>query len=258
LGLIRSFILAIPQKSIHENQMAAASRLTEKKFSRPIGLRLDTSLVGENSDFSIALDSILSDLSVTVGVVYRFDRSAREFYAVAWHSRISPPIQPVTARLDALSARSLCRLEAPVQYEQGQPFFDRLPEAIHCGLKIVLVVPMLVRHNLLGIFTLGRTESRQFDKHQTDLALLRARLVRVIFHRDDLERSLEARKLVERAKGILRRTQLLDEEQAYLELRNMSRSRQRAMADVARSIIEADAENKLGHLRSADRQRMAK
>jgi response regulator NasT len=57
---------------------------------------------------------------------------------------------------------------------------------------------------------------------------------------DDLQESLEARKLVERAKGILMKRKGLDEREAYERLRQMARDKRRKMKDIAQSIIEAE------------------
>ena len=56
-----------------------------------------------------------------------------------------------------------------------------------------------------------------------DIATLKA-------HAEELKSQLETRKLVERAKGILQRSQKLTEEQAYMVLRNESRRMRRPSA----------------------------
>ena len=55
-----------------------------------------------------------------------------------------------------------------------------------------------------------------------------------------LNEQLEARKVVERAKGILMRQTGLDEEAAYLKLQKTARNENRKLADVARAIILAE------------------
>jgi uroporphyrinogen-III synthase len=56
----------------------------------------------------------------------------------------------------------------------------------------------------------------------------------------EVRQQLEARKLVERAKGILQRRHQITEEEAYLRLRNESRRTRRPMRDVAEEIIRAE------------------
>lgn len=48
---------------------------------------------------------------------------------------------------------------------------------------------------------------------------------------------LEERKLVERAKGLLMKTQRLDEERAYRTLRRMAMDQNRRIGEVARSLL---------------------
>jgi two-component system, response regulator PdtaR len=55
-----------------------------------------------------------------------------------------------------------------------------------------------------------------------------------------MKRTLEARKLIERAKGILQYKHGLTEEEAYLRLRNESRRLRRPMRDLAEAVILAD------------------
>jgi response regulator NasT len=52
--------------------------------------------------------------------------------------------------------------------------------------------------------------------------------------------ALEARKLIERAKGIFMRQTGLDEEAAYLKLQRTARNENRKLVDVARAIIMAE------------------
>jgi uroporphyrinogen-III synthase len=52
-----------------------------------------------------------------------------------------------------------------------------------------------------------------------------------------MQRELESRKLVERAKGILQHRHRLTEEAAYLRLRDQSRRLRRPMKELAEAII---------------------
>ena len=55
--------------------------------------------------------------------------------------------------------------------------------------------------------------------------------------KQESERELATRKIVERAKGILQRSEGLTEEEAYLQLRNESRRMRRPMKELAEAII---------------------
>ena len=55
-----------------------------------------------------------------------------------------------------------------------------------------------------------------------------------------MKRELEARKIIERAKGILQHRNSITEEQAYLDLRSESRRLRRPMRDLAEAIVLAE------------------
>lgn len=57
---------------------------------------------------------------------------------------------------------------------------------------------------------------------------------------DTLEEALEARKTVEKAKGIVMRTKGLDEESAYQFLRKLSNDRRKKIAEVAEAVLLAE------------------
>jgi two-component system, response regulator PdtaR len=60
----------------------------------------------------------------------------------------------------------------------------------------------------------------------------------------EVNEALEARKLIERAKGILMRQTGLDEESAYLRLQKTARSENRKLADVARAVIATEQQRR--------------
>jgi GAF domain-containing protein len=80
-----------------------------------------------------------------------------------------------------------------------------------------------------------------FVGEQMGNALAKAKLeednARLSEAKEEIERELATRKLVERAKGILQRSEGLTEEEAYLKLRNESRRMRRPMKELAEAII---------------------
>ena len=68
-------------------------------------------------------------------------------------------------------------------------------------------------------------------RHQENLALRR--------ELETLQRTLESRKLIERAKGLLMELDSIPEEEAFVRIRQKSMDTQRPMADIARAIILA-------------------
>jgi response regulator NasT len=68
-----------------------------------------------------------------------------------------------------------------------------------------------------------------------------------------MNEALEARKIVERAKGILMRQTGMDEEAAYLKLQKTARNENRKLVEVARAIITAEQVRRDGSRPTAPR-----
>jgi GAF domain-containing protein len=124
----------------------------------------------------------------------------------------------------------------------------RYPElARKTGLASLLSVPLLARDKVIGTINIYTREQRVFSDDelgfvkvvagQVAIAIENARLMSETL---EMKRTLEARKLVERAKGILQHKHGLTEEEAYLRLRNESRRLRRPMRDLAEAVILSD------------------
>jgi GAF domain-containing protein len=124
----------------------------------------------------------------------------------------------------------------------------RYPElARKTGLASLLSVPLVTREKVIGTINIYTREVRQFSEDeigfvkvvagQAAIAIQNARLMAETL---EMKRALEARKLIERAKGILQQKYGLTEEDAYLRLRNESRRLRRPMRDLAEAVILAD------------------
>jgi GAF domain-containing protein len=119
------------------------------------------------------------------------------------------------------------------------------------GLVSALAAPLLSQGKVIGSINIYTRESRAFPEDevgflkavagQAAVAIQNARLMSETL---DMKRTLEARKLVERAKGILQYKHNLTEEEAYLRLRNESRRLRRSMRDLAEAVILADDLNR--------------
>ena len=131
----------------------------------------------------------------------------------------------------------------------------RYPElARKTGLASLLSVPLVTREKVIGTINIYLGEVRAFTDDemgfvnvvagQAAIAIENARLMSETL---EMKRTLEARKLIERAKGILQQKHGLTEEEAYLRLRNESRRLRRPMRDLAEAVILAeDLEKKKG------------
>jgi len=128
----------------------------------------------------------------------------------------------------------------------------RYPElARKSGLTSALAAPLLSQGKVIGSINIYTRDARAFSDEevgflkvvagQAATAIQNARLMSETL---DMKRTLEARKLVERAKGILQYKHSLTEEEAYLRLRNESRRLRRSMRDLAEAVILADDLNR--------------
>ena len=128
----------------------------------------------------------------------------------------------------------------------------RYPELVRkSGLVSALAAPLLSTGKAIGAIVIYTQESRVFTDDevgfltvvagQAAIAIQNARLMSETL---DMKRTLEARKVIERAKGILQFRHGLTEEEAYLRLRNESRRLRRSMRDLAEAVILADDLNR--------------
>ena len=124
----------------------------------------------------------------------------------------------------------------------------RYPElARKTSLASLLSVPLITREKVIGTINIYSREVRPFSEDemgfvnvvagQAAIAIENARLMSETL---EMKRTLEARKLIERAKGILQQKYGLTEEEAYLRLRNESRRLRRPMRDLAEAVILAE------------------
>jgi two-component system, response regulator PdtaR len=106
-------------------------------------------------------------------------------------------------------------------YDEAQ-LVERAAEA---NISAYLMKPV-AEEDLLPAIMLALTRFRQFQALRQEVA--------------DLREALEARKTIERAKGILMRRLNLSEEEAFRRLQKQSQDSNRRLAQVAEAIVVAD------------------
>jgi two-component system, response regulator PdtaR len=97
--------------------------------------------------------------------------------------------------------------------------------AVEANISAYLMKPV-AEEDLLPAITLALTRFRQFQALRQEVA--------------DLREAIEARKTIERAKGILMRRLNLTEEDAFRRLQKQSQDSNRKLAQVAEAIVVAD------------------
>jgi len=114
------------------------------------------------------------------------------------------------------------------------------------GLVSMLSVPMMVKKKVIGVINCYTTSSHKFTKSQVSLLSAVANQAAVAIENTELmvktkivQEELEARKKIEKAKGILMKEQKLTEDEAYRIMRKSSMDKRVPMKDIAEAIILA-------------------
>jgi len=138
----------------------------------------------------------------------------------------------------------------PVVIGQGaynDPRFKLFSELPEDRFEAFLSVPLVSGGHLVGVINLQNRARHVYSASELGLVTMLGFLVGAEVERARLESEnlclsdrLEARKIVERAKGILQRDLRLSEEEAYLTLRRESRTRRKSMKEIASAVILSD------------------
>ena len=111
-------------------------------------------------------------------------------------------------------------------------------------LASMLSVPMLIKKRPIGVVNCYTTTPYKFTKSDIDLLSAVANQAAVAIENTELlvktrviQEELDARKAVEKAKGILMKEQKLSEEEAYRLIRKTSMDRRMPMKDIAEAIV---------------------
>ena len=115
------------------------------------------------------------------------------------------------------------------------------------GLCSLLCVPLAVKGNVIGVINCYTSTPHNFTETETNILTSIANQAAVAIENTELmvksrviQEELEARKRIERAKGILMRDESLTEEEAYLRLQRYSMDHRKTMREVAEAIILAE------------------
>jgi GAF domain-containing protein len=132
--------------------------------------------------------------------------------------------------------------------------FKNFPVLVEDTFEAFLSVPLITGGEVIGVINIHHRKPHAYTPEQIALmsfmgeqmggAIARSRVfeenLRLQEETLEMKRQLEARKLVERAKGILQSKHNLTEEEAYLRLRGESRRLRRPMKELAEAIILAE------------------
>ena len=114
------------------------------------------------------------------------------------------------------------------------------------GLRSLLCVPLAIKGKVIGVINCYTSTLHDFTEMEINILVSIANQAAVAIENTELmvksriiQEELEARKRIERAKGILMEKEGLTEEQAYLRLQKYSMDHRKTMREVAEAIILA-------------------
>ena len=126
----------------------------------------------------------------------------------------------------------------------NEPKYKEKPLARKLKLCSMLSIPMEVKKKVIGVINIYTPTPHNFTK--TEISILKsianqAAIVienfRLVVETKVIKEELEARKIIERAKGILMKEGNLSEEEAYTRIRKYSMDKRRSMREVSEAII---------------------
>ena len=114
------------------------------------------------------------------------------------------------------------------------------------GLKSLLCVPLAIKDKVIGVINCYTPDPHDFTETEIDVLTSIASQAAIAIENTELmvksrviQEELETRKRIERAKGILMKSEGLSEEEAYFKLQKYSMDHRKSMREVAEAIIMA-------------------
>ncbi len=108
----------------------------------------------------------------------------------------------------------------------------------------LLCVPLTVKGKIIGVLNSYTSKPHKFTKNEINIlksianqAAIVIENFRLVVESKIIKEELEARKVIEKAKGILMREDNLSEEQAYNRIRKYSMDKRKSMREISEAII---------------------
>lgn len=112
------------------------------------------------------------------------------------------------------------------------------------GLRSLLSVPLSVKGEVIGVLNNYTSYPHKFTKDEISVLTTVANQAAIVIENAELmvktkviQEELETRKVVEKAKGILMKTQNLSEEEAFRKIQKQSMDLRKSMREIAEAII---------------------
>ncbi len=114
------------------------------------------------------------------------------------------------------------------------------------GLKSLLSVPMMIKDEIVGVINMYTTKQKQFSNEEIQLlstlanqAAVAIEHTRLIERSAKLKQTLEDRKIIEKAKGILMEELKMPESKAFQILQKQSMDRRKTLREIADAVLLA-------------------
>jgi uroporphyrinogen-III synthase len=127
------------------------------------------------------------------------------------------------------------------------PRFHKFAELPEDTYEAFLSIPVSSRGTVVGVINVQDREPYKFTAREIKIISTLGHLVGAAIERDRLDNEvtelsdkLAARKLVERAKGVLQRELGIGEEEAYSIVQKQARQRRKSMKEISEAILLAD------------------
>jgi len=115
------------------------------------------------------------------------------------------------------------------------------------GIRSLLSVPMIVKDRVTGVLNVYSAEERFFSEEDVrllstvaDQAALAIENTKLMTEAQESQEALQTRKLIDRAKSILRRQANLTEEEAHRRLQQQSMRTRKSLREIAEAVILAN------------------
>jgi uroporphyrinogen-III synthase len=220
--------------------------------SEDVGLELLNRIAGRMSS-AAPLQDVLNDVVEFVVSVVRCDSCLvylLEGEELALRASTNPcpeVVNRVRMKMEQGTTGWAAQRREPVVVAQGayeDSRFKLFNELVEERFEAFLSIPLVSAGRLVGVMNVQHRAPHSFSKREIALVATLGFLVgaeveraRLASENSGLSERLEARKIIERAKGILQRDLRFSEEDAYLTLQRESRQRRKSMREVAEAVI---------------------
>ena len=204
-----------------------SNRYVEEILLLVVGMTAD--LMGSKICSLMLLDEVKQEL------VIKATQSLSEHY------RTKPPIKVGESVIGRVVQQKVPITVRDVTAENAYKY----PEIAKAeGLRSLISVPMMIKNRVIGVLNCYTTVAHEFGEEEIQLlvgvanqAALAIENTNLLAEKISAVEALEARKRIERAKGILMRRHSATEAEAYRMLQKQSMDKSHSLKDIAEAII---------------------